>query len=417
VPIKVLQTDKFKTDKFKTLNGLEIPGVLFHCSKYSKELMTNFINCIGSTLETKSLIFVADYIDNEIKLIRSIMRTGFIYEEDLTSSASYPVVSSLVEDFLLKELPKASRTSKASKDEVDLTGKTPLERLDYAGIKVKADLFKEIYYLICLNYWTLNRILLNHIKEEQFAEKYPDFKDSDSFIKLQHLNTLLTKLLPNSIKRHLHNKSVSLTNNIYAGFDTEFKNIDKNTNKLLSVQVSVNGCYTLKIPTLANQHIFGSLDVSTNKFYETKHESKLVNYELINSLIQEAIDFNISLNSEYKTCVSKLTEALISKGVKYYIKDDSYNFKFPSSDIQTKFIEVKHSFSMNDLFNAIMELDKKDSVKSVSFASILTLLNIKPDGDLSALLLDFKYSELQTNTVYDSVYDSNLASNPATIFA
>jgi hypothetical protein len=410
-----LPTDKFKTDKFKTLNGLKIPGVLFHFSKYSKKLMTNFINCIGSTLETKSLIFVADYIDNEIKLIRSIMRTGFIYEEDLTCSASYPVVSSLVEDFLLKELPKASRTSKASKDEVDLTGKTPLERLDYAGIKVKADLFKEIYYLICLNYWTLNRILLNHIKEEQFAEKYPDFKDSDSFIKLQHLNTLLTKLLPNSIKRHLHNKSVSLTNNIYAGFDTEFKNIDKNTNKLLSIQVSVNGCYTLKIPTLVNRHAFGSLDVSTSRFYETKPESKLINYFLIDTFIQEAIDFNINLNWEYKQFITSLTDALIAKGVKYYVKENYFHFKFPSSDILTKFIEIKNSFSMVNLFNTIIDLDRLNETKAIMFENILNSLNIKPDGVWNALFENLEYNELKTDTVYDSVFDSNTNSDFAGI--
>jgi hypothetical protein len=247
----------------------------------------------------------------------------------------------------------------------------------------------------------LNRILLNHLNELQVNERH-----LDTFTRVSYLNSFLTKLLPNSIKRHLHNKSICLNNNIYAGFDTEFKNIDKNSNKLLSVQVSVNGCYTLKVPTLTNKHIFGSLDVSTNKFYKIVHDSKLINYNLINSLIQDAIDFNINLNKDYKNYIFSIVETLKNIGVKYYIKYDSYNFKFPSSNILTKFIEVKNNFSMIDLFNAIIELEDLDIVKSNSFENIEKLLNVKTDGVFSTLLTDLKYEELKTNIVYDSVFDS-----------
>jgi hypothetical protein len=178
------------------------------------------------------------------------------------------------------------------------------------------------------------------------------------------------------VKRHLHNKSICLTNNIYAGFDTEFKNIDNNTNKLLSVQVSVNGCYTLKIPTMNNKHVFGSLDVATNKFYETKHDSKLINYELINTLIQEAIDFNLKANGNYNNYIKQLILTLINKNIKYFIKDDAYNFKFPSSNILSKFIEVKKDFSMTDLLNNILELDKMNFVKNNDLINIKNLLNL-----------------------------------------
>lgn len=276
------------------------------------------------------------------------MNHGFIYSEDLTNEKAYPVISELIE-YLLQE--DSTSSTGLSIEEIilkelndDLLGKlTPLERLNKSSVKVKSEVFKQAYHLLCLNYWTVTRVLLNHIKESSFVENYSEFKTSDAFVKVNHLNVLLTKLLPNSIKRHLHNKSICLTNNVYAGFDTEFKNIDRNFNKLLSVQVSVNGCYSLKIPTLNNKHVFGSLDVSTNKFYETKPDSKIINYDLINTLIQETIDFNINLNKNYKVYITELTESLISKGVKYFIKEDSYHFKLPSSNILTKFIEVKNS--------------------------------------------------------------------------
>jgi hypothetical protein len=368
---------------------------------------------LGISPDHSAINSVVDFIENEITKARSIMKHGFIYTEDLSDGSAFPVISTLVE-YILKhksyykagmsqeELIQASREELNDKKE----GNTAMERLNNSNVKIKSEVFKQAYHLLCLNYWIINRVLLHHIKEQNFVENHPDFKTSDAFANVNHLNSLLTKLLPNSIKRHLHNKSICLLNNVYAGFDTEFKNIDKNFNKLLSVQVSVNGCYTLKIPTLNNSHVFGSLDVSTNKFYETKPNIKLIDYELINAFIQESIDFNINLNKSYKDYITKVTSILIEKGIKFYIKDDSYHFKFPSSDILTKFIEVKNRFSMIDLFKTIVELESLDEVKSSSFDNILNLLNVQTDGAFNALCSDFKYTELQSNTVYDSVYDS-----------
>ena len=188
-------------------------------------------------------------------------------------------------------------------------------------------------------------------------------KNLECFTEVQHLNVLLTKLIPNSIKRLFHLKSICLTNNIYSGFDTEYKNIDQQTNKLLSVQVSVNSCYTLKVPTLQDKHVFGSLDVSTNKFHEIKHNSKLIDYELIDSIIQSTLDFKTSLHPEYKKYIEFIIETLKSKGLKYFIKDNFYHFKMPSTNIITKFIEIKNSFSMKDLIKTILDLDQLNLVK------------------------------------------------------
>jgi hypothetical protein len=366
--------------------------------------MSWYNNSLNAVPDIKSINNFVDWIEEDIKAVRSIMRHGFIYSDDLTDPSAYPTVSGLIELLLREgwweeEVPELNLDSNSKSKAETLT---PLERLDSAGIKVKSDLFKQAYHLLFLNYWTLNRVLLNHLSEQSLSDQY-----LDSITRVKYLNSLLTKLLPNAIKRHLHNKSVCLNNNIYAGFDTEFKNVDKNFNKLLSVQVSVNGCYTLKVPTLENKHVFGSLDVSTNKFYKTIHESKLINYYLINALIQDAIDFNFNLNKDYKNCIVRLVGVLKTKGVKYYIKDDSYHFKFPSSNILTKFIEIKKEFTMLDLFNTIIELEALDSVKAVSFENIFKLLDFKADGDLSSLISDFKYLELKTDTVFDSVYDSD----------
>jgi hypothetical protein len=362
--------------------------------------MDEFEKCLTTTPDLYSINYFISRIELEIEQARSITEHGFIHSDDLTDPYAFPVVSDLV-GLILRE-NKSEGEEELNKDTL-----STLEILDDSAIKIKSDVFKQAYHLLCLNYWTLNRVLLNHLNS--LNEKHLDI-----YTRVTHLNSLLTKLLPNSIKRHLHNKSICLTNNVYAGFDTEFKNIDRNLNKLLSVQVSVNGCFTLKVPTLKNKHVFGSLDVSTNKFYETKHNSKLINYHLIDGLIQEAIDFNISLNSEYKNYISKLTEALMSKGVKYYIKEDSYHFKFPSSDISSKFIEVKNKFTMKDLFNTIVELDELDSIKLTTYQKVLEALNVKPDCT-EVQLSDFEYMPLKSETIYDTVFDSETNSDFSTV--
>jgi hypothetical protein len=236
-------------------------------------------------------------------------------------------------------------------------------------------------------------------------------KNLECFTEVQHLNVLLTKLIPNSIKRLFHLKSVCVTNNIYSGFDTEYKNIDQQLNKLLSVQVSVNSCYTLKIPTLQDKHVFGSLDVSTNKFYEIKHNSKLINYELIDSIIQSTLDFKTSLYPEYKRYIDYIIETLKSKGLKYFVKDNFYHFKMPSTNIITKFIEIKNSFSMKDLIKTILDLDQLNLVKKDMSISLFELLGsnpTSPSGSISILekFPEVDYTELNTETIYDSVFDS-----------
>jgi hypothetical protein len=48
------------TDKYKTKNGLELPGILFHFNKYSSGLMDHFNNSLNSTPETSSINYFVD---------------------------------------------------------------------------------------------------------------------------------------------------------------------------------------------------------------------------------------------------------------------------------------------------------------------------------------------------------------------
>jgi hypothetical protein len=80
--------------------------------------------------------------------------------------------------------------------------------------------------------------------------------------------SLLNKLDP-SIRRLLLKRGISITQNIYTGFDTEFVNINANYNKLLSAQLAVTSKTLLKIP-IEREFDFENLNVETNKLYKVQ---------------------------------------------------------------------------------------------------------------------------------------------------
>jgi hypothetical protein len=92
------------------------------------------------------------------------MKHGFIFSTDLTDDKAYPVISNLIEEVLSKnetintgELSReALETTMLQEFNDDLSGKnsalTPLEKLNNSSVKVKAEVFKHVYHLLCLNY-------------------------------------------------------------------------------------------------------------------------------------------------------------------------------------------------------------------------------------------------------------------------
>lgn len=60
-------------------------------------------------------------------------------------------------------------------------------------------------------------------------------------------NELYSKLEP-SLRAQIQKRGVSIIQNTYTGFDTEYCNLTSTTNKLLSAQLAVNSKTILKIP-------------------------------------------------------------------------------------------------------------------------------------------------------------------------
>jgi hypothetical protein len=64
-------------------------------------------------------------------------------------------------------------------------------------------------------------------------------------------------------------EGLKLRYDIYAGFDTEYENIDSTTNKLISTQVKVSNRIILGVPDLARSFDFESFNIGEGRFYNT----------------------------------------------------------------------------------------------------------------------------------------------------
>jgi hypothetical protein len=117
-----------------------------------------------------------------------------------------------------------------------------------------------------------------------------DLPDKD-FDYLILLSEIYDKVDP-SIKYHLTRKGVTVVQNIYTGFDTEYFLVEDDIrmtkrNKLISVQLSVNTRSYLKIP-LNTDYVVGSINTLTSEAFITPR-SKDFNYKTFEDCVNECI--------------------------------------------------------------------------------------------------------------------------------
>lgn len=100
---------------------------------------------------------------------------------------------------------------------------------------------------------------------------------------------LLVKLDP-TIRTKFSKKGFSILENIYAGLDTEYVNIDALTNKLLSVQLSVNSKILVQIPT-KQEFEFMEIDVLSGRELNQSNLSSInIKWDEIRKFINQSIN-------------------------------------------------------------------------------------------------------------------------------
>jgi hypothetical protein len=110
-------------------------------------------------------------------------------------------------------------------------------------------------------------------KMEENNEEIKDVEDIDAIDDVKYdlidMSTKVFGKIDPSIRVKMRKKGVSIIQNAYTGFDTEYKNIDFKRNELISVQLAVNTKTLLKLP-LHTEYTLSSLETLTGKEHKLK---------------------------------------------------------------------------------------------------------------------------------------------------
>jgi hypothetical protein len=268
-----------------------------------------------------------------------IERKGYLSTVDLTT---YPIVS----DFL----------------PVFLNGDQGVASLDFINGSKSKECFKWIYNFILLNLYYLTILTLQTLSFEELES------DSDLVTDFHVKERELFSKIDTSIKHHMRKQGLSLIQNVYTGFDTEFKAVDIAQNSLVSAQICVSSRLNLKIPKI-NRYKISNLDVEKNTLHSEYKSSAIFNYSKVENSIQnclqkiKAIKFGNydEVMHIYNECFKNL------KGVKYYEGEEFNLFAFPRSQIQP-YILLQTKVSLKELIKITTSLSKPtldNQIKSV----------------------------------------------------
>lgn len=189
-------------------------------------------------------------------------------------------------------------------------------------------------YFVCLQ---MELDLKNRIKlletELEFGDKVSYLVDKSS--DFENLGKKLLQTLDPSIREKLQKRGISVIQNVYTGFDTEYhlKSEEKYLNHLLSVQLAVNTRLIVKLPKytdfkLAYVHPLTSevLPVAKNPKLSTIESS-------INLCIKTIRTLKFNTND---AVVNHIIQTLKKQeGIKYFEDKSSYVFGFPHTEPKT----------------------------------------------------------------------------------
>ena len=126
----------------------------------------------------------------------------------------------------------------------------------------KVNVYRWTINIILLELYTICNKVLYNIKSVQFNKELVEFIRSN----FQTFKIWCHSRLDNGLKQHLTRGRISITNEVYTGFDTEYVPLDFGKNKLVSAQLSITGCLKIKVP-LNRTFIFEGVSTLTSERY------------------------------------------------------------------------------------------------------------------------------------------------------
>lgn len=273
-----------------------------------------------------------DLIDRMLTVLEGPTNKGFLSSMNLSD---FPILSDLLPSFLQND--------------------TGSERKEYISGTLSGESYKWIYnflimtlYLFCI--------------ETQMFEELKENKDLALNLKNQE-RELYGRLDP-SIRHHLQKRGISIKENTYIGFDTEFTTKKLEENTLISAQLAVTTKTYLKLPR-TYPYRTSMLDETTNKLLNLNNESTVFNYKKIEASIQMCVNEVRKLKyRKHDESIFVLSESLrLIKGLSYFEHEDHIIYSLPRSLIQS-YIHFGDSFSMKELIQISSCMAKPHFVKT-----------------------------------------------------
>jgi hypothetical protein len=203
----------------------------------------------NNLLHSQRLKEILDGIKGKIRELESVTDKGYI---NSTRLSDFPVLSGYLRPYIKsKRLEKLDGVALSKLSEKEI-----LQILDKElTFREKRVLIIWFYSLFNLNLFYLILEVLNRLGSVNTEILSEELKDL-----IEDLKTYAGKLYGNispSIRESMRQRGITVTENIYCGYDTEFKNVDMKENQILSAQWAVNSKIVLSLPHLCAYNLSG----------------------------------------------------------------------------------------------------------------------------------------------------------------
>lgn len=328
----------------------ELPGILWSSKGETllkfKALLSLYPDLdVESTCEN-NLQKAIDLINSFLSEFNQVNKKGYINYKNINN---LPVIRDLYASLITKEI-----------NGEDL--KSVIKNLDYGAC---AGLVKWSYNLYIMHLLIFTRHLITK------STILYNIQDSEpSVVKdLNQLDKELSGCLDSMVRLKLRKIGVSLSQNIYCGYDSEYKKVDMKFNKLLSVQLALSTQTILKLPT-NTEFTFGYKSKS-GEFFSDTPDSILETEKILGCLRSGIKIYRFLKYGNYDDSLNLLVSGLKSSGKSVFIDGDQFHVIFPNTPIKQHFQRLD-SYSLKTLVQTSLELVKNDLIDSSD--SILTEL-------------------------------------------
>lgn len=297
--------------------------------------------------------------------------------------------------------------------------------LKSCGYKVKTDFgMNENTFTLWFNLIKLN---LFHITSEcLLIEKASCIEEEEAIARLTQLENLRDSLLASLdpfIRLQIQKRGITITNNTYTGFDTEYtlKNSAKHLNKLVSVQCAVQSRVFIKIPLYHRFDIsyVHPLTSDITNYYTPRNQywgegakidniKSLVEMNLLNDSLKSCVDSyrssNFSTHDEINRNLISLLEDV--PGVDFFedFTKDYVVFALPISQMQSNITYPDAGYTLKTLVVTSNSMSLDNFIEGLNvLISLLSQLKLTTEiNKIKAWFKQDKKARIRTTLRFDS---------------